>query len=137
MKSLIQKVTSARWFPTASKPVLAGGVAAGIVYCLHVFGVITDPTAIQEAVTPLVGLIVTAVVASPNRATGTVVVTVDEALHDEVKAWIATQVASLEREVFHLHAAAKVPGLPPVSPSAPSLVGIESPASTDAPHIEQ
>lgn len=59
--SLLKKIVSSRYFPTASKPVLTGVLAAGVTYGLHALGLYTVPADVQAAITPVVGLLAAAV----------------------------------------------------------------------------
>ncbi len=58
-----KQILDSRWFPTISKPIIAGALAAGISYVLqHFAGVHVVPGQIQGALNPLIGLLVTAIV---------------------------------------------------------------------------
>jgi hypothetical protein len=62
LKSAVQKLTTARWFPTVTKPLLLGALGSGITYALqHVFGVHVLPSAVEAAAAPLVGFLLAAI----------------------------------------------------------------------------
>lgn len=85
MKSLKQSLKSfvtARYFPTLTKPILVGAVGSGVVYALHAaFGINVLPGEAENAVAPLVGLLLAAVAqhdttGAPSASAGTAHVTV-------------------------------------------------------------
>lgn len=63
-----KQITQARWFPTLTKPILSGLLASGIIYGLHALGITSVlPWEVNNAVTPLVGFLVTAVAQRPGQ----------------------------------------------------------------------
>src|SRR2546421_724192 len=82
--NLLKKLITARWFPTVTKPLVSGLVASGIIYGLHAFGITSVvPLEVNNAVTPLVGFLVAAIVqkAGGTPTVGTVQVQVTTAMH--------------------------------------------------------
>lgn len=62
----LKQLINSRWFPTMSRPIIAGAIAAGITYALHALGVTSViPTQINAVATAAAGLLVTAIVAKP------------------------------------------------------------------------
>lgn len=66
--SAIKQLVNSRWFPTVSKPIIAGALASGITFALHAFGVTSVLSSqVNAAATAVAGLLVTAIVAKPNK----------------------------------------------------------------------
>lgn len=65
----LSQLTQSRWFPTVTKPILSGLIAMGVVYGLRALGVTSVlPWEVNNAATPLVGLLVAAIAQKPLPA---------------------------------------------------------------------
>lgn len=64
----LTQITQARWFPTVSRPLVAGVLTSGLVYGLHALGITSfEPNQLNAVTTPLAGFLVTAIVDYPER----------------------------------------------------------------------
>lgn len=62
----LKKITQSRWFPNSATHLLAGLAAMGIVYGLRAVGVTAVvPWEVNNAITPIVGYLVSAIVRQP------------------------------------------------------------------------
>lgn len=58
----LKKLTTSRWFPTLSKPILAGALGSGVVFGLHALGITSfTSNEVNAAAAPLVGFLITAI----------------------------------------------------------------------------
>lgn len=64
--SFLKKLAASKYFPTVSKPVVLGVLASGVTYGLRLVHVYTVPSEVQEAITPIVGLLTASILSSPN-----------------------------------------------------------------------
>lgn len=66
----LKKVVAARWFPTVTKPILAGALASGAAVGLHILGVTSVvPSQLNSITTAAAGLLVAAIVQKSTKPT--------------------------------------------------------------------
>lgn len=62
LKSAAKWLVEQRWFPTVTRPLLAGAIGSGIVLIAHSFGIDLIPGQVEMAVSPFVGLLIASIV---------------------------------------------------------------------------